>query len=92
MGVSSNVSLARTQQQHRHQSVHRDAANAATEIMAQYAHFIIIRQTGSSKNNKQHAIACENSNISLNGRQLTTYHTAGILSELSDQFITAHNG
>jgi len=38
------------QQQHRHQLVHRDAANAATTKMTQDAHFKIVSNTGSSTN------------------------------------------
>jgi len=37
-GASSNAPLAETQQQCRHQLVHRDAAIAATENMTQDAH------------------------------------------------------
>jgi len=39
MGASSHASVAETQQQHRHQLVHRDAAIAATENITQDAHF-----------------------------------------------------
>jgi len=59
MGASSNVSLEGTQQKCRHQLVHREAANVATQIKTQDAHLIILRKTGSSTHNKQHAIQCE---------------------------------
>jgi len=51
MGASSNASLAGTQQQPRHQLVHHDAANAATEHMTLDANLEIVRKTRSSKNN-----------------------------------------
>jgi hypothetical protein len=58
-GASSNAPLAETQLQRRHQLVHRDAAIAATENMAQDAHFKKVRKTGRSNNGQQHAIGCE---------------------------------
>jgi len=56
MGASFNASLQGTQQQCRHQVVHREAANVATENMTQEAHLKIVRKTSSSTNKKQHAI------------------------------------
>jgi len=53
-GASFNASLEGTQQQRRHQAVHREAANVATQIMTQDAHLKIICKTGSSNNQKQH--------------------------------------
>jgi len=58
-GTSSNAPLAETQLQRRHQIVHRDAAIAATENMAQDAHLKKVRKTGRSNNRQQHAIGCE---------------------------------
>jgi len=58
-GASSNAPLAETQQQRRHQLVHRDSAIAATENMAQRAHLKIVHMTGRSNNRQQHAIGCE---------------------------------
>ena len=57
--ASRNAPLGKTQQQHRHQLVHRDAAIAATENMAQDAHLQNVRTTGRSNNTQQHAIGCE---------------------------------
>jgi len=46
LGVSSNTPLAETMQQCRSQLVHHDAAIAATEHMAQNAHFKKVLKTG----------------------------------------------
>jgi len=89
VGASSNLSLAGTQQQRRHQLVRCNAANAATETMTQDAHSTIPSKTGSSKNTKQHAIECEYNHIAGNGHQLMVWHTAGIWQEVRDQFIAA---
>jgi hypothetical protein len=59
MGASSNAPLAETQLQPRHQLVHRDAAIAATENMAQDAHLKNVRKTGRINNRQQHAIGFE---------------------------------
>ena len=58
-GASSNAPLAVTQQQRRHQLVHRDAAIAATEHTAQDAHLKIVHTTGHSNYRQQQAIGCE---------------------------------
>jgi hypothetical protein len=58
-GASSNAPQAETQLQRRHQLVHRDAAIAATENMAQDAHLKKVRKTGRRNNRQQHAIGCE---------------------------------
>jgi len=71
MGASSNTSLIRTQQEHRHQLVRCDAANEATKKMTQDAHLKIIRKSGSSANKQQHAIGCEYIRTVVNGRHLT---------------------
>jgi hypothetical protein len=60
-----------TQQDHRHKTVHCDAANAATTHMTQDAHLKIIRKTGCSKNQKQNAVGCEYILIYANDGQLT---------------------
>jgi hypothetical protein len=57
-GASSNAPLADTQLQRRHQLVHRDAAIAATENMAQDTQLKTVRKTGRSNNRQQHAIGC----------------------------------
>ena len=69
-GDSRNAPLGETQQQRRHQLVHRDAAIVATENMTQDAHLKMGRKTESSKNKKQHAIGCESIHICANDGQL----------------------
>jgi hypothetical protein len=69
-GASGNAPLGETQQQRRHQLVHRDAAIVATENMTQDAHLKKVHKTGSSKNKKQHAIGCESMHICVNDGQL----------------------
>jgi hypothetical protein len=51
--------MAETQQQCRHQLVHRNAAIAGTENMAQEAHLTKVRKTGCSNDRQQHAIGCD---------------------------------
>jgi hypothetical protein len=46
MGASSNVPLAETQQQCRHQFVHRNAAITATENLTQNVHSKTVLKTG----------------------------------------------
>jgi len=58
-GASSHAPQAETQLQRRHQLVHRNAAIAATENMAQDAHLKKVRKTGRRNNRQQHAIECE---------------------------------
>jgi hypothetical protein len=58
-GASSNAPLAEPQLQRRHQLVHRDAAIAATENMAQDAHLNKVHKTRHSNIRQQHAIGCE---------------------------------
>jgi hypothetical protein len=58
-GTSSNAPQAETQLQRRQQLVHRDAAIAATEKMAQVARLKKVRKTGHRNNWQQHAIGCE---------------------------------
>jgi len=91
-GSLSNTSLIGTQQERRHQLVHRYTANEATKHMTQYAHWKIVRTTGSSTNQKQHAFGWEYIHTMVNGRQLTVYCTVGVRRELRDQFIAARNG
>jgi len=50
MGTSSNATLVGTEQQCRHQLVHLNAANAASENITLDAHLKIIRKTRNSKN------------------------------------------
>jgi hypothetical protein len=59
MGASSNAPLAETQLQGRHKLVHRDAAIAAAENMAQDAHLKPVHKTGRSNNSQENAIRCE---------------------------------
>jgi hypothetical protein len=65
------MSLIGTQQERRHQLLHRKAADAATKHMTQDAHLKIICNTGSSTNKKQHAVGCEYLHTMVNGHQLT---------------------
>jgi len=90
-GTSSNVSRISTHQERRHQLIHSDAANAATENLTQDAHLKVVRKTGCSTNKKQHSVRCEYIHTVVNSRQLTIYHTAGVQQELCDQFIAARN-
>jgi len=69
-GTSSNMPLAETQLQHRHQLAHQDVGNAATENLTLDSQFKIIRKTGSSKNKQQQTIGCEYSRIEADGSQL----------------------
>jgi len=62
-GPLTNAPPCETQQQRRHQLVHRDAAIVATKNLAQDAHLQMVHKTGSSKNQKQHAIGCESIHI-----------------------------
>jgi len=57
-GASSNAAQAETQLQRTHQLVHRDAAIAATENMAQGADLKKVCKTGRRNNRQQHAIGC----------------------------------
>jgi len=59
MSITPNTSLSGTQQERRHQLVHRNSANMATKNMTEDAHLKIIRKTGSCKNKKHHAIGCK---------------------------------
>jgi len=86
------MSLLGTQQEGRHQLVHREAANEATKNIAQDAQLKIVRQTGSRNDKKQHAIGCENIHTVANGRQFTVSHTAGLHTEIRDQWMAARNG
>jgi hypothetical protein len=70
-GATSNTEFLGTQQERRHKVVHRNASNVATKHMTREAHLKIVRKTGSSKNNKQHAVGCEYIHIVANGGQLT---------------------
>jgi len=92
MDTSSNAALTGTQQPRRQQLVHPKAANAPTKDMTQDEYLKIVHKTGSSKNKKQHPIECQYIHVEVNSRQLAIYHTAGIRSELRNQFIAARNG
>jgi hypothetical protein len=70
-GATSNMELLGTQQERSHKLVHREAANVATKHMTQDAHLKIFRKTGSSKNQKQHAVGCKYILVMANGGQLT---------------------
>jgi len=71
-GTSSNAPLAETQQQHRHVSVHRNGAIAATKNMTQVVYLIIVPETGLSNPKKQQAMICKLLHIEVNGGQLTS--------------------
>jgi hypothetical protein len=70
MGAASNTPLINTTQEHRHQLVHRDAANAATNDVTQDANLKIVKKTESSKNKNQHAIQCEYFHSVVNSGQI----------------------
>jgi len=70
-GVSTNVLPGETQQQRRHQLVHHDTAILETENITQDAHWQIVRKTGHSKNDKQHAIGCYSILIDVQDSQQT---------------------
>ena len=91
-GASNNVPPCETQPQRRHQLVHHDAAIVATEYMTLDAHLEILCKTGSNKNKKHHAIGCESIHIAVDDGQLTVERTAGVHTELRDQFIAPCNG
>jgi len=91
-GGSSNASLAGTEQQCRQQLVRRNAANAATQIMTQHAHWNIVCNNRRSKDENQHTIRCDYIHIVGNSRQLTIYCMAGICRVLWDKLIAAHDG
>jgi len=69
-GATSTTAIIGTQQERRHQLVHHYAANSATKHVTQDAPWEIVRKTGSSKNDKQHAVGCEWIHIEENGSQL----------------------
>jgi len=58
-GATSNPDILGTQLECRHKIVHDNAANAVTKHLTQDAHLKIVRNTGSRKNTKQHAVGCE---------------------------------
>jgi len=68
-GATSNMAIIGTQQERRHQIVHRNAANTATKLMTQDSHLNIICKTGSSKNKPQYAVGCEYIHIKETGCQ-----------------------
>jgi len=90
-GATSNTEILGTQQERRPKLVHRDAANAAIKHMTQDAHSKIICKTGSRKNKKQHWVGCEYIHIDANGGSLTLFRTAGVRSELRNEFIAGCN-
>jgi hypothetical protein len=67
MGAWSNIPLAQTLKQRRHQVVHHNAAIAANNDMAQDAHLKKVRKTGCSNHKQQHAIRCEQLHIEIEG-------------------------
>jgi len=69
-GTSHNEPLGETQPQRRHQLVHDDSAIVATENITQDAHLRKVREAGSKKNMKQHAIGCESIHICVDDGQL----------------------
>jgi len=91
-GALSYTSLIGTQQERRHQLFHCDAVNAVTKNMTQDAHLKIVRKTGSSMNEMQHAVGFEFIHTVVNRHQFTVYHTAGVRRELHDEFVTVCNG
>jgi hypothetical protein len=70
-GATTNMDILGTQQQCRNKLVHCNAADAATKHMTQDAHLKIVRQTGSRRNKKQHAVGCEYIHIDVISGQLS---------------------
>jgi len=91
-GTRSDTSLIGTEQERRHQLVHRDAADAATRNIILDAHFTIVSRTGRSKNTKQHAVGDTYMHSMVNGHRLYVQWTEGVSRELRDQYITGRNG
>ena len=83
-GDTSNMSLIATQQEHRHQLVHRNAADAATRNMTHDAHVQIISKIWCSSNKQQHAVGCKWMYNVVMGHQLTVECTPGVHRELCD--------
>jgi len=92
MGALSNAPPAETQHHGRHRFVHCDTAIAATDNMAQDAHFNIVHTIGRSNDRKLHAIGCEYLRIDVEGGQLPITCSFGIHRALRNQCITARNG
>jgi len=90
-GTSSNTSLICTQQECRHQLVHHDAGNAATNIITPDRQLKIIRKTECSTNRKEYSLGCKFIHTVVNSGQLTVSHTVGVRRELRDQFIAPPN-
>jgi hypothetical protein len=91
-GATTNTAILGTQQEHRHKLVHRDTPNTATKHMTQDAHLKIVCKTGSSKNQKQHAVECEYIHIEANGRQSIVQRKAGACRAPVNKIIAARNG
>jgi hypothetical protein len=71
VGATSNMAILGTQQELRHNLVHRHDTNPATKYMTHDAYLIIVQMIGSSKNKKRHAVGCEYIHIVANSGQLT---------------------
>jgi len=91
-GAKSNTPLIATPQERRHQLVHRNAANPASNITTQDAHLKNVWKTGRNNYKTHHAVACDYIYNEVNGRQLTAYCIAGVSWELHTQFIAARDG
>jgi len=87
--ASSNTSLEGTQQQHRHQLVHHEAANVPTITMTKDPHLKIVCKSGSSTNKKHHGTGCEYVHIMVDGLRMIEELTVGIQRELRDQSLAA---
>jgi hypothetical protein len=70
-GATSNTEILSTQQERRIKFDHRDTADAATKHMTQDAHLNIVRNTGSGRNKKHHAVGCDIIHTNEIGGQLT---------------------
>jgi hypothetical protein len=86
------MSLIDTQQALRHQVVHREAADAATEHMTKDADLKIVRKTEYSTYMKQHAVGSEYLYTAVNGKQFTVKQMASVRREPCNQVIAARNG
>lgn len=71
--------------------MHRNAANTATNNMAQNIDLKIVRIAESIKRKKQYAAGCEYVHVKIDKCQLTVKYTAGICGGICDQFIDTRN-
>jgi len=90
--ASSNVSLAVTLQQRRHQLVHCEAPNVAIINRTQGTNSNIVHKTGSTIIMMHHGLHSEYIQITVHGGQLMIYCAARMWREPRDYFLTSRNG